>query len=159
MPGPVGAWQHDVVAGEVMDRADIKLALDMVDQWEDPQADHVASTLMDCGNLIHALRNELACRDAELSKYLNTRHDGKDGLAQLYSVANMLPACELFAAVSGGIQDFQYYKEQVGVLREALAEFVGLIRYQYTGSREAMSALQEATWNADKALAATEEKK
>jgi cell division septum initiation protein DivIVA len=36
--------------------------------------------------------------------------------------------------------------------REALDDFVGLIAFQYTGSREAMSALQEATWNADRAL-------
>ena len=42
-----------------MERADIKMAIDICDQWEEPQADHVSSVLMDCGNEISKLREKL----------------------------------------------------------------------------------------------------
>jgi len=40
-------------------------------------------------------------------------------------------------------------------LREALTEYDALIRYQYTGSREAMHALTKAAQNGFKALETT----
>lgn len=45
---------------------------------------------------------------------------------------------------------------QAAGLVEALREFSDLIEYQYTGSQEAMSALQNADNKAQKALAAWE---
>lgn len=48
-----------------------------------------------------------------LEQYLHTGHPGNDGLQLLYSAANTLPACNLFAAIIGGIQDFQATQAQL----------------------------------------------
>ena len=42
----------------MIERQDIKTAIDMVDQWDDAQAGHVAAILMRCGNDIAALKSE-----------------------------------------------------------------------------------------------------
>ena len=49
----------------MIDRGEIKTAIDIVDQWEDDQAGHVAAVLMWCGNEIAQLRSELAALKAE----------------------------------------------------------------------------------------------
>lgn len=41
---------------------------------------------------------------------------------------------------------------QIAVLRSVIEKFDCLIKYQYTGSSEAMSALQDVTWLANEAL-------
>lgn len=43
-----------------MERADIKMAIDIVDQFDEPQADHVAYVLIGCGNEITRLRQQVA---------------------------------------------------------------------------------------------------
>lgn len=43
----------------MIERQDIKTAIDIVDQWDDPQVGHVVSILMQCGNEIATLRNKL----------------------------------------------------------------------------------------------------
>lgn len=43
-----------------MERADIKMAIDIVDQFDEPQADHVAYVLIGCSNEITRLRQQVA---------------------------------------------------------------------------------------------------
>ena len=45
--------------------------------------------------------------------YLHVRHTGESGIDLLYSIACMLPPCELFGAIVGAIQDYQYLTESV----------------------------------------------
>ena len=49
----------------MLERSEIKTAIDIVDQWEDDQAGQVAAILMRCGNEIAQLRAELAALKAE----------------------------------------------------------------------------------------------
>ena len=50
----------------MLERSEIKTAIDIVDQWEDDQAGQVAAILMWCGNEIAQLRSELSSLKAEL---------------------------------------------------------------------------------------------
>ena len=58
-----------------MERADIKMAIDICDQWEEPQADHVSSVLMDCGNEIAKLREKLRVAEDGLDRIADTDPD------------------------------------------------------------------------------------
>jgi hypothetical protein len=54
-------------------------------------------------------------------------------------------------------EELSKLEKQIVLLRTAATEVHNLIRFQYTGTKEAMVALQEAAWNSDKALAATQD--
>ena len=115
-----------------MNRGDIKLAIDMLDGfWTDNPNDtavieHCINTLESCGNEISKLQVE---RDVALN------------------------ALRMEETISFRTQ-MQQYAAMCDRLGEALASFDALIKYQYTGSKEAMSALQIAAWEATQPLAA-----
>lgn len=77
-----------------MERADIKMAIDIVDQFDEPQADHVACVLIGCGNEITRLRQQVATlteqRDMAVEAlrkmnraYVSLMENGRDRIVML----------------------------------------------------------------------------
>ena len=105
------------------------------------------------------IEQQLASKQADIEN-LRISYD-----AATILVAKMHEAAmgDIFEPVLGVVEDVANVRKQlaesekqIAMLRYVVSEVVGLIRFQYTGSKEAMSALQEVAWLADEALDATQ---
>ena len=87
----------------MLERSEIKTAIDIVDQWEDDQAGQVAAILMRCGNEIAQLRSRVA--DLERMQYDLIRSGALVAIEKCKNASGQRRAIDLYVSANQIAED------------------------------------------------------